>query len=169
MSAEEFPDTSLKDPVTGLYNRKHLLQRLEANISRCSRGKERLALILWDIDGFVDFNNTFGQQEGDRFLKKVAETVKSCLRPYDEAFRAGADEFCALLVPSDDKIAQEVTNRVRDRVVKNLFQGESEYKDRHFSISFGHVFFPGEDKMPEALLYAAGQALYKNRMAKVGL
>src|SRR5258708_1510250 len=84
------PETSLKDAVTGLYNRKHLLQRLQANIARCDRSKEKMALILWDIDGFVDFNNTFGQQEGDRFLTKVADTVTRCLRPYDEAFRTGA-------------------------------------------------------------------------------
>src|SRR5688572_21391817 len=59
-------EVSLRDDVTGLYNRRQLLQRLEENLARCHRNDERMAVVLWDIDGFVDFNNTFGQAEGDK-------------------------------------------------------------------------------------------------------
>ncbi len=160
-------DASLRDPVTGLYNRKHLAQRLAANIARCERSRERMAVILWDIDGFVDFNNRFGQEQGDRFLFKVAEIVKHSLRSYDEAFRSGGDDFCAVLIPGDEATAGEVTERVRAAVSKDLFQGNAEYVDRKFSISAGVAFYPGTSQVPEALLHEAGQDLYRNRLPKV--
>src|SRR5687768_7924679 len=56
-------ENALKDEVTGLYNRRHLLQRLEENMARCNRENLRMAVILWDVDGFVEFNNSFGQSE----------------------------------------------------------------------------------------------------------
>ena len=156
------PESSLRDAVTDLYNRKHLLRRLRDNIARTNREKKRMAVILWDIDGFIDFNNSFGQAEGDRLLAKVAQTIHRSLRPYDEAFRSGPDEFCALLLPADEQVAAEVTQRVGQIVSRNLFEGNTEYAGRSFSISSGLVFYPGEYKLPEALLHAAGQELYKS-------
>jgi len=143
-------DTSLRDPVTGLYNRKHLIQRLSAHIARCERSRERMAVILWDIDGFIDFNNRFGQEEGDLFLKKVAAVVMHSLRSYDEAFRSGGDDFCAVLIPADETVAQEVTERVREAVSKDLFQDNAEYAGRKFSISCGLSFYPGSQRGPRS-------------------
>ncbi len=163
------PETSLRDPVTGLYNRKHLLRRLQDTLAKCDRKNENRALILGDIDGFIDFNNRFSQREGDRFLKKVADTVRRSLRVYDEAFRSGPDEFCAILAPGDERIAADVTERVSQAVEKNLFEDDPEYSDQKFSISSGIVFYPQDAVMPEALLHAAGQALYKSRVSRVSL
>lgn len=157
-------DDSLRDPVTGLYNRRHLFHRLAAHIARCERSRERMAVITWDIDGFIDFNNRFGQEEGNRFLKKVADVVRGSLRSYDEAFRSGGDDFCAILIPGDEATAQEVTARVRQAVSQGLFQGKAEYADRQFSISSGVAFYPGQSVVPEALLHEAGQDLYRNRI-----
>lgn len=158
------PESSLRDEVTGLYNYKHLYQRLDEIVARADRENKQVAIILWDIDGFMDFNNRYGKKEGDVFLTKVATSVKKSLRVYDEAFRSGADEFCAILVPADEVIAEEVKRRVSEMVSKELFQGDAEYAGREFSISSGHVFYPGENKVPEALLHAARQALYKSRL-----
>lgn len=159
-------EASLQDNVTGLYNKKHLLQRLQDNMSRCDRERKSMAVILWDIDGFVNFNNRYGQAEGDRFLKKVAETVRRSIRAYDEAFRAGGDEFCAILYPADDKVADDVTERVSQVISKSLFEGDKDYMGQSFSISAGVVFYPGHGTLPEALLHAATQALYQARMAR---
>ena len=158
-------EVSLRDDVTGLYNRRQLLQRLEENMARCNRNNERMAIILWDIDGFVDFNNTFSQSEGDKLLKKVAETIRKTLRVYDEAFRCGPDEFCAILIPGDESVAAEVDRRVRAIVGKELFEDDPTYAGRRFTLSAGQVFYPGETHVAEALLHSAGQALYKARLA----
>jgi diguanylate cyclase (GGDEF)-like protein len=160
------PETSLKDPVTHLYNKKHLLGRLEENMARCNRTKERMAVIVWDIDGFVGFNNQFGQDEGDRLLRKVTEVIQRSVRTYDEIFRSGPDEFCAILIPANDSIASEVTERVGHAISHDLFEPGTEYAARHFSISSGLVFYPGKEDVPEALLHAAGQALYQERKTK---
>ncbi|MBV9080530.1 MAG: diguanylate cyclase [Elusimicrobia bacterium] len=162
----EGQDLALKDSVTSLYNRRQLLQRLDENIARCTRNNEKMAVILWDVDGFVDFNNTFGQSEGDKLLAKVAETIRKTLRVYDEAFRCGPDEFCALLVPGDENVAIEVDRRVTQIVSTELFQNDPNYAERRFSLSSGIVYFPGEYQLPEALLHAAGQALYQARKSR---
>ena len=132
-------------------------------MSRCDRDKQKMALILWDIDGFVSFNNRYGQKEGDQFLRRVSDIIKKSLRDYDEAFRCGADEFCAVLLPADQSLSADVTNRVSHAVSEELFKGTKEYADKSFSISSGIVYYPSDHRLPEALLYAAGEALYKSQ------
>jgi diguanylate cyclase (GGDEF)-like protein len=161
--AEGPSEASLKDPISGLYNRKHLIQRIKELMSKCDRGQEKMALILWDIDGFVQFNNRFGQAEGDKLLKKVGEVLKNSIRIYDEAFRSGPDEFCTVLTPANQKAVDEVTKRVRDTVGQNLLKDPA-YTQQKFSVSSGIVSYPSEHKLPEALLYAAQQELYKTRI-----
>jgi diguanylate cyclase (GGDEF)-like protein len=158
-------EASLRDRVTNLYNRKHLLIRLCENMARCERSNERMAIVLWDINGFVDFNNQFGQAEGDVLLKEVAEAIRKCLRLYDESFRYGPDEFCSLLMPADEPMTQEVVRRVK-QAVADIFNNNPRYKEKLFSISSGIVFYPGPDKIPESILHAAGQELYKDRHAQ---
>lgn len=162
-------ENSLKDSVTQLYNKKHLVGRLEENMARCKRTKERMAVILWDIDGFVSFNNQFGQDEGDRLLRKVTEVIRRSVRTYDEIFRSGPDEFCAILIPAVDDIATEVTKRVGEAIAHDLFEPGTEYAHRHFSISSGLVFYSEGDQVPEALLHAAGQMLYTSRKEKMSV
>jgi len=166
-SSESGLDALLRDPVTDLFNRKHLIYRMTALMSQVDRNHESLAVVLWDIDGFVDFNNQFGQHEGDQFLKKVADAIRGSLRTYDEAFRVGGDEFCALLMPAKDKLAHDVMDRVRTTVEQNVLASNEQYKGRTFSISSGVVFYPGDNKLPQALLHAAQQELYKNRRSRV--
>ncbi len=158
------PQESLRDNVTQLYNRRHLLRRLQEAMAKSERQKERFALVLWDIEGFGQFNNEFGQGEGDEFLRRVAATIRQALRVYDEAFRSGSDEFCAILTPADEKIAADVMERVRRVVSTNLFESGTPYGSHKFTIWSAAVFFPSPEKLPEALLHAAEQALYKSQM-----
>lgn len=123
-----------------------------------------MAVILWDIDGFMNFTNRFGQSAGDELLRKVGEVIRRSLRVYDEAFRSGPDEFCGLLVPADEKTALDVTKRVGQLVEKSLFEGEAEYATYQFSISSGLVFYPNGQNIPEAILHTARQELYKSRL-----
>jgi diguanylate cyclase (GGDEF)-like protein len=164
---EDILEQSLRDNVTGLYNRKHLLRRLSENAALCDRKNEQMAVVLWDLDGFVEFNNKYGQSEGDRLLKKVADTIRKSLRVYDEAFRSGPDEFCGILIPADEMVAGEVRRRVAQIVSKNLFEGDREFAEQKFSISSGLVFYPGDYRLPEAILHAAHQSLYRSQVTQV--
>ncbi len=157
---------SLKDPVTALYNKQHLMQRLQEMMARCDRDKKNMALVIWDIDGFVAFNDEFGKKEGDRLLRQVGNSIKKTVRVYDEIFRSGPDEFCAMLTPADDEIAAEVTRRVSELVSKELFEKDAEYAERDFSLTAGYVFYPSDNRSPDALLHAANQALYKSRLIR---
>src|SRR5262245_51064581 len=72
----ESESAQVHDPVTGIYSRAHLLRRLQETMARSDRDKKSLALVLWDVDGFVEFNNEHGSKEGDRLLRQVAEAIK---------------------------------------------------------------------------------------------
>lgn len=160
------PEDSLRDTVTDLYNRNHLIRRLQENMARCDRSKEMMVVVLWDIDGFSKFNNRYGQKEGDKLLQRTAGSIRRSLRVYDEAFRSGNDEFCALLVPADSVVADEVMRRVSQAVSSELFEGDSRYADEKVSISVGVAYYPGPIAIPEGLLHAAAQSLYKNKISR---
>jgi len=161
--ASEGPEGMLKDPVTKLYSRMHLLQRLQETMARSERDKKSLAVVLWDVDGFSAFNNEYGKKEGDRLLQQVAAGIKKTVRVYDEVFRSGPDEFCAILFPGDKEVAEQVTKRVSQLVSKELFDGETEYAKQKFSMPAGSVFYPSEYQTVDSLLFAAKQALYKTK------
>lgn len=170
VSLAPFDDTvgeaALHDSVTGVYNRVQLMRRLQELMARADRDKNTIALVLWDLDGFVEFNNEHGAKDGDRLLRQVAGAIKKAVRVYDEVFRAGSDEFSAILSPADAEIARDVTQRVAELVSKALFEGDAEYAGKSFSITSGFVFYPNQtERSAEALLHAANQALYKSRMA----
>ncbi|MFN0117793.1 MAG: GGDEF domain-containing protein [Elusimicrobiota bacterium] len=149
-----------RDSVTGLYSLELLRQRIKEVMAKSNRSHEKWALILWDIDGFISFNNKFGRSSGDLLLKKVGESIRASLREYDEAFRGETDEFYAIVQPSSPESAQQIISRVSDTVSRNLFDKNTEYADHSFSLSAGVVFYPGENSIPEALIHAAHQDMY---------
>jgi len=159
-------ERSLQDEITGLYNFRHLLRRLRENMERCRRGKDTMFLILWDIDGFSRFNNEYGKAQGDELLRRVAAIINRHVRAYDEVFRSDDDEFYAILSPSDESVAAQVTHRVSQSVSRELFEPSAPYANYHFSMSSGAVPYPSDADLPEALIHAAVQALFKSRQAK---
>ncbi len=156
-------DSTFRDPITGLFNVRHLHYRLTQFVARAKRENHVLGIILWDIDGFIQFNNKYGQKEGDIFLTKVAGVLQKNLRVYDEAFRSGPDEFCVIMFPATQAHVSEVKKRVQESVSRNLFEDKAEYSHEKFSISAGVSFFPGPGELPEALLHAAKQDLFHSR------
>ncbi len=156
-------EKSIQEEVTGFYNFRHLLRRLTDNMARCNRGDEKMFLILWDIDGFSRFNNDYGKARGDELLRHVADIIRKCVRAYDELFKSDDDEFFAILNPSDEKIAMDVTRRVSQTISRELFEAAGPYANFKFSMSSGAVPYPSDAEIPEALIHAATQALYKSR------
>jgi diguanylate cyclase (GGDEF)-like protein len=89
---------ALTDPLTGLRNRRSLMADLEELLPRATR-EESLALVLFDLDGFKEYNDAFGHPAGDRLLIRLGERLDDAVRGHGSAYRLGGDEFCAVLHP----------------------------------------------------------------------
>lgn len=102
---------ALHDPLTGLPNRRLLLERLSQLLS--SRGSCSVAVLFCDLDGFKQVNDRHGHDTGDALLVEVTRRLATCLRPEDTLARLGGDEFVALLPGADQAAAQGVADRFR--------------------------------------------------------
>lgn len=101
------------DELTGLYNRRHLMERLQQEVRRSKRYESGLCLLLLDIDHFKGINDTHGHPTGDQVLVEVAETIQRCIRDTDVAGRLGGDEMAVVLVESRIGAAEAVGRRIR--------------------------------------------------------
>ncbi|HVL03089.1 MAG TPA: diguanylate cyclase, partial [Acidimicrobiales bacterium] len=96
---------SIHDALTGLYNRRHLDERIEAAVAAANRRREPLSLLAIDIDHFKRYNDGRGHAAGDEMLRRVADTIRSGVRPTDLVFRPGGDEFIVLLPETSSESA----------------------------------------------------------------
>ncbi|EPR39868.1 response regulator receiver modulated diguanylate cyclase [Desulfovibrio sp. X2] len=147
-------DLALKDPLTGLGNRKRLMDELEKEIWRAERYAKDLSLIMFDIDDFKRVNDTWGHQEGDHVLREMARIVREDMRRVDLVTRYGGEEFCCLLPETDLRSACCLAEKLR-RIVATHDYG----KPGRLTASFGVAqHFPGESS--DDLIARADQALY---------
>ena len=108
------------DPVSGLFNRRYLETRLEAEVERARRQGQDLALLLIDIDDFKRVNDTRGHLEGDRILRDVADLLRDGVRIFDVCARYGGEEFVIVMPAASALVAQQVAERIRLRVERNF-------------------------------------------------
>lgn len=106
-------DLSLKDPLTGLANRRHFQAVLEREIDRVTRSGEAALLLMLDIDRFKQVNDTYGHIAGDRVLQSVARTLSECIRPMDTLARYGGEEFAVVLPACQAAFGKAVAERIR--------------------------------------------------------
>lgn len=111
---EELREQAIRDPVTGLYNRRFLDEVLRREVARAERYGHALSLILIDIDNFKDINDRYGHLVGDEALRRVAKALRENIRRVDYIFRWGGDEFCIVLPETNGPGAQEVVRRFRE-------------------------------------------------------
>jgi len=118
---EELERISRTDSVTGLYNRRALLELLEYNLKRAQRYKTRLSVILTDIDRFKFINDNYGHPVGDEIIRRVGRLIKDTLRASDIMGRYGGDEFLLILSDTGLDGAMELAERIRRVVEKTDF------------------------------------------------
>lgn len=153
------------DPLTGVFNRRYLEQRLSAEISRARRSGRPLTIALGDLDHFKRVNDRYGHAAGDRALLAFVSTLRETLRREDVVTRLGGDEFCVLL--PDTGAEQAVV--ALDRVLVRLRAVRVDCGGRQFGISgtFGAaVCAPGLDA--PALIARADAALYRAKASGRG-
>ena len=106
-------ELSLKDPLTGLANRRHVRAVLEREIDRVGRSGEAALLLMLDIDHFKQVNDRHGHLAGDIVLQSVARTLESCVRPMDTVARYGGEEFAIVLPACQFGFGRVIAERVR--------------------------------------------------------
>jgi diguanylate cyclase (GGDEF)-like protein len=143
------------DELTGLWNRRHLMERIQVEIGRHSRYGGTFSVVILDLDSFKAFNDTYGHLEGDRLLKQLGIVLKSAVRDADEAFRYGGDEFAILLPQTSIKDAHEVAERVRHRINSEVKTGSAA-----MTASLGLASWPVDGIAISEIISAADKALY---------
>jgi len=153
-------EISHTDHLTGLYNRRYLMDILEREYPRTKRTGSSLSFLILDIDYFKDINDKFGHQEGDTVLAHAAAVFREQLRGYDTPVRFGGDEFVAVLPEASLSDAMVVAERVRKALEQIAFSGKLE-KVR-ISASLGVAVYPSAGVATvEDLIRAADNALYR--------
>jgi diguanylate cyclase (GGDEF)-like protein/PAS domain S-box-containing protein len=154
---------SIRDPLTGMFNRRYMEETLEREILRAERNNETLGVIMLDIDHFKQFNDTFGHQAGDALLTALGHFFLSNIRGEDVACRYGGEEFILLLLETSMEKTCERAEELRDKVryVNVAFQGQSLGT---VTLSLGVSVFPQHGSTSELLIQAADQALYRAKV-----
>ncbi|MET1113645.1 MAG: GGDEF domain-containing protein [Comamonas sp.] len=113
-------ELSLRDPLTGLANRRHFRTVLEREVDRMARSGEAALLLMLDIDHFKKINDTHGHIAGDIVLQSVARTLLSCVRPMDTLARYGGEEFAIVLPSCQATYGRAIAERIREAVESTM-------------------------------------------------
>jgi diguanylate cyclase (GGDEF)-like protein/hemerythrin-like metal-binding protein len=155
------------DGLTGLPNRRLLLDRLEQTLARARRDRSHLALLFIDLDRFKPINDELGHEVGDWILCSVAKRMKDCLRAYDTAARVGGDEFVVLLSDLDCiEDAAAVAERVRVALARPFVMEDG--LSLGISCSIGLAGFPDHADNERDLLRVGDEAMYRAKNAGRG-
>lgn len=145
-------ELAMRDPLTGLFNRRAFSERLLGEIERCRTYGGCLTYVMIDIDDFKTINDTHGHAHGDRILKKLAETLLRSSRSNDVVGRYAGDEFVVLLADVDRDLAKTLVTRI-----------STDLQAQNLRCSLGAALFPHDANDASALLAAADRALYATK------
>lgn len=156
-------EATLKDPMTGLYNRRFLEQFSDRLTSTAERRESCLSMLLCDLDSFKNMNDEHGHEVGDLALREAVRVIIASVRNTDFVIRMGGDEFLAVLADSSPDKAMEVAERIRSSVEANKFTAASATFSMTLSMGvsvypFDATDFDGCLRCADAALYAAKEA-----------
>ncbi len=171
---KELKRLSARDGLTGIANRRCFDEYLQKEMDRMSRNSKPLSLILFDIDFFKNYNDTYGHQAGDDCLKKVAKTIESgARRPADLAARYGGEEFAIILPETDSDGAFFIADKIRKNIQNLNIEHTQSEADTAVTVSAGvSTIIPDCNIPPNEIINNADTALYtakrsgRNRVEK---
>ena len=157
---EEIKSLSIRDPLTGLYNRRYLNEILVSEMDRAHRLHRPVSIILIDVDNFKAVNDRFGHPVGDQVLHGLAKLFCKIIRPYDTVARYGGEEFLILMSETDEAEVMEVAERLRMATHSERLLPE----DSPVTCSFGICTLKKDESRfpsPEEFIQRADRALYE--------
>lgn len=155
---------AMTDPLTGLFNRRHLLERFEQECERANRGGEGLSCFMLDIDHFKQVNDNFGHQAGDEVIQTIANLCRGALRTYDVVGRYGGEEFLAILPRTSLETARIVAERLRTAIESADIMRKPNGDQHPVTASLGLSQWKPFDTV-DTIIQRADQALYRAKAA----
>jgi diguanylate cyclase (GGDEF)-like protein/PAS domain S-box-containing protein len=155
----ELEKLSKTDPLTGLSNRRELIEYTEIEFARANRENKGIYILIIDLDYFKKINDTYGHSVGDRVLIEVSKALSSQTRIYDMAARIGGEEFCVLLSKVEHKFALQAAERIRKSISDIVVYDDDENLIK-ITASIGVAYNqPGESV--DSVIKHADTALYQ--------
>jgi diguanylate cyclase (GGDEF)-like protein len=155
---------SIRDELTGLYNRRYFDETLDREISRCRRSSRELVLIMVDLDHFKRFNDEFGHKAGDCVLQSLAHALGANVRTSDVPCRYGGEEFALVLPDTPLAEGRERAEQIRHRILETRLDFDGRPLPS-MTASFGVAVFPLHAQNNADLVRAADRALYQAKEA----
>ncbi|MGI8990615.1 MAG: diguanylate cyclase [Bryobacteraceae bacterium] len=155
---KQVESSSVTDELTGLPNARSLFLHLDSELARCKRLNTELAVLVLDLDGFKQVNDSFGHLTGNKVLELTARGLRDVCREYDYVARMGGDEFVVVLPAIDLEMVEIIVGRLEDVAVKVGFQVCGK---KILSLSIGQAFYPGDGVDAEKLLAEADRKMYQ--------
>lgn len=159
----ELQEQVIRDPLTGLYNRRYLNETLQRELARAVRDNYPISFVMIDIDHFKKINDTYGHDAGDMVLQKLSSQLMSQTRVGDIVCRYGGEEILVILSNVTSEIAYQITERWR-----LSFMGSTlplKYGNTHATISCGISLYPEHGSMAYELIILADKAMYQAKTA----
>jgi diguanylate cyclase (GGDEF)-like protein/PAS domain S-box-containing protein len=153
-------EQSVRDYLTGLFNRRYMEETLERELQRANRKHLSLGLIMLDVDGFKNYNDTWGHAAGDAILQELAKLLREHVRGEDIASRYGGDEFIIVLPDASRETTRARAELIRESVhhFHIAFEGQTL---EAITLSLGVAVYPEDGSNSAAVLRAVDDALYR--------
>jgi diguanylate cyclase (GGDEF)-like protein len=159
--SHNFMKLTYVDALTGVYNRRFFDDRLPTEINRSRRYNQPMSLVMFDIDHFKKFNDTYGHRAGDFVLSSLAQHVKKSLRTQDIVCRYGGEEFTVIMPMTKGEDAAMVMSRIRSDLSDRFFYSPYDKQDFNIRISVGISRLPEDGIEPDVIMRSADEALYE--------
>jgi diguanylate cyclase (GGDEF)-like protein len=153
-------ELTIVDELTGLYNYRYFIRKLETEVRRAERYEQPLSLLMIDIDWFKRYNDTYGHLFGNLVLQDLASRIKESVRDVDEVCRYGGEEFVVILPQTKKDDARMIGERIRQRVGGKEFIDDQENARVKITVSIGVASYPENGMTSKELTEKMDQALY---------